>query len=115
MAVAERFIAAQGYTKAPPSSDARDFQSELMDFDGLDVALAVRHDMLSPHAYAVSCGTESCTVVFEYSDRMKHKYPMDSGQEVGRWVWMNPSFLDVKIGHRDILLRAVGKNVAEGR
>jgi hypothetical protein len=73
--VAERFVEANGYTKAPATPDRSRIEWELLDDPSKpDRVLEIRHDTLQPHAYGLRPGVPgdplAWTVLFEYTDRV---------------------------------------------
>jgi hypothetical protein len=102
---AERFIAVNGYTDQAP--DKSKLSYETIEWESnLDKMLKVRHDTLEQKAYGIvggrRGGAAGWTVVFRYkrrSDRWMRR--------IGRAVTMNPDGAEMRVEHKDFILRNV--------
>jgi hypothetical protein len=106
IALAEQFIAQNGYTDLPP--DKTKLTNETIEGQSnVDQMLQERHNTLERQAYGVRRGRKSgagWTVVFQY------KHPIDQqAQTTGRAVTMNMDGSEPRIEHVDFILRYAKK------
>lgn len=102
VALAEQFIAVNGYTDLPPDKSKLAYESTEWESD-VDNMLKSRHDTLERRAYAVlrnGRGSLGWTVVFRY----KHSGGRDE-PKVGRAVTMNVDGSKLRVQHQDFFLR----------
>ncbi len=107
IALAERFIAENGYTDLPP--DKTKLSYETIEWESnVDKMLEQRHDTLERRAYGVLSGRKGdaagWTVVFRY------KHPRDrQTRSNGRAVTMNLDGSQPRVEHVDFILRFARK------
>ena len=97
VALAERFVAQNGYTLAKPQPP---ISYESLEWGRSDEQiLSLRRATLQPKAYGYSCGERGCVVIFRYAGKGAPK-------DVGRAVTMDAVGQSLRVEHRDIFLRA---------
>jgi len=107
VALAEQFIAQNGYTDLPP--DKTKLSYETIEWErNIDRMLQERHDTLERHAYGVRRGRKGgdpgWAVVFRY------KHPFDRhARSTGRAVTMNLDGTEPRVEHVDFFLRYAKK------
>ena len=107
VALAEKFIARNGYTDLPPDKTKLSYESIEWE-ENVDRMLEQRHDTLERRAYGVVSGRKGgepgWTVVFRY------KHPSDREMRSnGRAVTMNLDGSKPRVEHVDFILRHAKK------
>lgn len=103
VALAEQFVAQNGYTDLPP--DKTTLSSETIEWEtNVDRRLQERHGTLERRAYGIVSGRKGrspgWTVVFRYT------HPIDRhARSTGRAVTMNLDGSDARVEHVDFFLR----------
>jgi hypothetical protein len=101
---AEEFIALNGYTDAPPSSDIGTLTPESLEWFGRERWVEHRRDPLEGRAYGYFCGRRGgapgWTVVFRYKSASENA-------GTGRSVTMDLDGGNPRVEHVDVFLRTV--------
>ena len=103
ISLAEEFIKNNGYTNHKVNQDFELTYESLEFYSDKEEMLKNRFNTLKPKAIGAKLNNGQWTIGFEYTDRIKEKYP-DSGKKTGRAVTMDVNGNNVKIQHEDLFL-----------
>jgi hypothetical protein len=105
VAIAEKFIAENGYTKIPVADKSKIAFESLEGESDVDAILKSRYNTLQEKAYGIrrdrKADNKGWTVIFRYTDKKQQKN--------GRAVTMNLDGTNLRVEHQDIFLKAAEK------